>query len=151
MSDSMGSTLETARPYLLSFVCALAGLAVFDGGASNLPVFFVGVSFLVLAVVAFPPIRNRLEDRQSVTKFGRVRETDETVVDATDVPCAACARPVETGVERTFRERWFVAGIVLLSDEKGSNCYCRSCARGDPFTEREVGDELEDREKEPEF
>lgn len=159
--------VRTAGSLVLSFACALAGLAIFDGGVSSLPVFFVGVTFVALALYAFPPIRKRLEGRTSVTKFGRVRSTDAAVVDAPDVPCTACARPVETGVERTFHETVYVAGVPLLNDEKGSNCYCRSCAQGDPFTEhgageanRQVGkadhevrdeqDEPENREKEPE-
>ena len=153
--------VRTAGSLVLSFVCALAGLAIFEGGASSLPIFFVGVTLIALALFTFPPIRKRLEGRKSVTKFGRVRSTDAAVVDAPGVPCAACARPVETGVERTFHETVYVAGVPLLSDEKGSNCYCRACAQGDPFTERRVGeadrevedeqDEPENREKEPEF
>lgn len=148
-SDVDDTRLRTAGSVVLSFVCALAGLGIFNDGASSLPEFFVGVTFIAIALFAFPPIRRRLENREAVTKFGRVRSTDEAVVDAPDVPCTACARPVENGVERTFHETFYVAGIPILRDEKGSNCYCRSCAQGDPFTDHEVGDE--DREKEPEF
>ncbi|WP_132061345.1 zinc-ribbon domain-containing protein [Halorussus amylolyticus] len=137
--DGDGSTLGTAGSVALSFFCALAGLAILSG-VSSIPAFFVGVTFIATALFAFPPMRERLQDREAVTKFGRARSTDEKVVNAPDVPCTACSRPVEHGVKRTFNEKYFVAGVPLVTEEKGENCYCRACAQGDPFTEGTVSD-----------
>jgi len=128
------SLVENPGSVVLSFFSALIGLAIL-GDVSGLASFFVGVTFLFLALFAFPPIRRRLEEREAVTKFGRVRSTDEEVIDAPDVPCTACSRPVETGVKRTFKETLYVVGVPVTTEKKGENCYCRPCAQGDPFTE----------------
>ncbi|WP_135807289.1 zinc ribbon domain-containing protein [Halorussus marinus] len=138
--DASGDDLVSdPASYFLSFLCAIFGFAVL-GDAVALPAALFGVTCLAVALFAFPPFRKRFADRESVTTFGRVRSTDEEVVEAPDVPCTACSRPVGTGVKRTFGETLYVAGLPISTDEKGENWYCRSCAQGDPFTGGEVGD-----------
>jgi len=136
-SDDIDAPETTAGNVVLSFFAALIGFGILSGVAS-LPAFFVGVSSLLLALYALPPIRERVHDRESVDTFGTVRSTDETVVEAPDTPCTACSRPVDTGVKRTFHETYYLAGLPISREEKGENHYCRSCAQGDPFTENDV-------------
>jgi len=134
-----GSIVSNPGSLVLSTLCALVGAAVL-ADAAGLASVALGVGFLAVALFAFRPFRDRFAERESVTTFGRVRGTDESVVDAPDVPCAACSRPVGTGVRRTFEETLYVAGFPIATDEKGQNCYCRSCAQGDPFTGGAFGD-----------
>ncbi|WP_435179054.1 zinc ribbon domain-containing protein [Halorussus sp. AFM4] len=134
--DSRSDDSLTANPGVLvaSVVFGLMGIGLM-GDAEGIAGFLVGLALLAGALLVLPPVRKRLADRKSVTTFGRVRTTDEAVVDAPDVPCTACSRPVGTGVRRTFSEKLFVAGVPVAVDEQGENCYCRSCAQGDPFTD----------------
>lgn len=97
-----------------------------------------GVCLFVAAGLALPPVRRRLARRRSVTTFGRVRETDERVVEEPQTPCSACASPVNTGVERTYGTRSYIAGVPIYTDEHGENVYCRSCANGDASGTRET-------------
>ncbi|MFC4449878.1 zinc ribbon domain-containing protein [Halorussus aquaticus] len=136
-AESDDSLLANPGRLLASVFFALVGFSIL-GDVTGIASLFLGISLLAAALVVLPPVQRRLENREAVTKFGRVRVTDEAVVDAPDVPCAACARPVGTGVERTFSEKFFVAGVPLSVEEKGSNCYCPSCARGDPFTNDDI-------------
>ncbi|NHN58397.1 MULTISPECIES: zinc ribbon domain-containing protein [Halorussus] len=132
--ESDDSLLGNPGSLVTSVVLALVGLGML-GDATGVKTVFIGLALLAGALLALPPVRRRLEEREEVTKFGRVRTTDEEVVDAPDVPCTACSRPVGTGVRRTFAEKLFVAGVPVAVDERGENCYCRSCAQGDPFTD----------------
>lgn len=149
--ESSDSTARTAGNVAASFFCALIGLSILGGGVSSIPAFFVAVTFLMLALYAFPPVRERLHERRSVTTFGSVRSTDEEIVSAPDVPCTACSSPVETGVKRTFHETFYFAGFPVSRDEEGTNHYCQSCAQGDPFTSGGVDAEREDDDLDTEF
>lgn len=142
--NSTNSGNVNARNVAASVLFALVGIAILDG-VGSFAAAFLGISFILAALFTFPPTRKRFEDRQSITTFGRAHSTDETVATAPAVPCTACSRPVGTGVKRTYRERTYVAGIPITTNEEGENVYCRSCANGDPFTA--TGDEA-DREKE---
>ncbi|WP_158057499.1 zinc ribbon domain-containing protein [Halorussus halophilus] len=135
---------------LLSIFVALVGVGFVTSGGS---VFAVGFGFvlLALAVGLFEPVRERLGDRKPITTFGPGHETTQEVVREPDVPCTACARPVNTGVKRTYRKRRYVAGVPVATSEEGENYYCRSCANGDPFTGDFDDEEREDREKTREF
>ncbi len=139
--DDADESETTAGSVVLSFFAALIGFGILSGGVSSLVGFFVGVSSLLLALYALPPVRERLHDRESVDTFGPIRSTDEEVVDAPETPCTACSRPVDTGVKRTFHETFYLAGVPISREEKGQNHYCRSCAQGDPFTENDVEDD----------
>jgi len=108
------------------------------GSATDVPGVLIAGVFLLLALYSFSPFRARLRERESVDTFGWVRSTDEWVVDAPDTPCNVCSRPVGTGVARTFHETFYVAGLPITRNEKGTNGYCRSCAQGDPFTASDV-------------
>ena len=132
--ESDDSLLGDPGSLVAGVVLALVGLGMLSD-AEGVTSVFVGLALLAGALLVLPPVRRRLEQREELTKFGRVRTTDEEVVDAPDVPCTACSRPVGTGVKRTFAEKLFVAGVPVAVDERGENCYCRSCAQGDPFTD----------------
>lgn len=150
--DPSDSTDLTVKNVGASFLSALIGLSILSGGVSSIPGFFVGVSFLMLALYAFPPVRERIHERQSVTTFGPMRSTDEEIVNEPDKPCSACSSPVNTGVKRTFHETFYVAGFPLSRDEEGTNYYCQSCAQGDPFTNERLGTEdSEDEDLDTEF
>ncbi|NEU56800.1 zinc ribbon domain-containing protein [Halorussus sp. MSC15.2] len=136
-AESDDSLLANPGRLVASVFLALVGFSIL-GDVSGVVSLVLGISLLAAALVVLPPVQRRLEDREAVTKFGRARVTDEAVVEAPEVPCAACAHPVGTGVERTFSEKFFVAGVPLSVEEKGSNCYCPSCARGDPFTNDDI-------------
>jgi len=109
------------------------------GSATDVAGVLIAATFLLLALYSFSPFRARLRERESVDTFGWVRSTDECVVDAPDTPCNVCSRPIGTGVGRTYHETFYVAGLPITRNEKGTNGYCRSCAQGDPFTESDVG------------
>jgi hypothetical protein len=145
-TDASNSRDVTAKNVAVSVFLALVGIAILDG-VGSVAALFLGVTFVLAALFTFPPTRERFEDRKPVTTFGRAHSTDEEVVTAPDQPCTACSRPVGTGVKRTYRERTYVAGIPITTNEEGENVYCRSCANGDPFTTT-TGDDGADREKE---
>ena len=132
--ESDDSLLGDPGSLVTGIVLALVGLGMLSD-AEGVTTVFIGLALLAGALLVLPPVRRRLEQREEITKFGRVRTTDEEVVDAPDAPCTACSRPVGTGVKRTFAEKLFVAGVPVAVDEQGENCYCRSCAQGDPFTD----------------
>lgn len=149
--DRAGHAEEPAEPpgsIAGAAFLALIGFAAL-GSATDLAGVFIAGIFLLLALHSFSPFRARFRERESVDTFGWVRSTDEVVVDAPNAPCAACSRPVGTGVARTFHETLYVAGLPITRDEKGTNGYCRSCAQGDPFTESDVG--ASEREAEIEY
>lgn len=90
-------------------------------------------AFLFVAGGAFlPPLRRRLRERRPVSTTGRVRSTEERVLRDPNRACTVCAEPVEEGVERRYREEFFLAGIPLFTTEAGSNPYCRACATDEP-------------------
>ncbi|MFC6906116.1 zinc ribbon domain-containing protein [Halalkalicoccus tibetensis] len=95
----------------------------------------IGLICLLGAVAVLPPARRRLAARRSVGTFGRVRGTDERVIERPETPCSACASPIEQGVERRYGERTYLAGIPLWTHEHGRNAYCRRCAAGDSSDE----------------
>ena len=140
-----------AKSVAVSVILGVVGIAILEG-VSSFAVAFLGIAFVLAALFTFPPTRRRLRDRTSVTTFGRAQSTDETAVTETDEPCTACSRPVETGVKRTYRERTYVAGIPITTNEKGENVYCRTCASGDPFSVTgDAGTETEAEKEETEF
>ncbi|WP_115862365.1 zinc ribbon domain-containing protein [Halorussus litoreus] len=137
-ADHADEPVETPGSIAGAAFLALIGFTVL-GSATDIPGVFLAGVFLLLSLYSFPPFRARFRERKSVTTFGWVRSTDEWVVDAPDTPCNVCSRPIGTGVGRTFHETFYVAGLPITRDEKGTNGYCRSCAQGDPFTESSVG------------
>jgi predicted nucleic acid-binding Zn ribbon protein len=91
-----------------------------------------GLVALAAGLYVFPPARRRLARRYPVTKNGKVRTTDETIVSAPETPCVVCGRPVEDGIKRTFREELAVAGVPIATTRGGENHYCDACAMVDP-------------------
>ncbi|WP_128478124.1 zinc ribbon domain-containing protein [Halorussus pelagicus] len=110
----------------------------------------LAVVFLLGAVASIPLAMQFAPGFESPTTFGRRQTTDEEIVDEPNRPCSACARPVGTGVRRTFAEKRYVAGIPVETLSEGENIYCRACANGDPFV-RERDDDETGPEREREF
>jgi hypothetical protein len=139
------SAVGVAVGLMLVSVFALVGLLLLWVTSSFVPTAIASV-FLLLAVASIPFSTQFVPGFESPTTFGRHRTTDEAVANAPNTPCTVCARPVGTGVRRTFAEKRYVAGIPVETITEGENCYCRSCANGNPFEA-----DLEGRDKSVEF
>lgn len=130
-ASAVASTLSFVAAALLAWI----GVTIFMGLSVGLTV--LGACLFVAAGLGLPSVRRRLGTRRSLTTFGRVRETDERIVNRPRTPCSACASPVNTGVERTYGARLYIAGVPVSTHQDGTNVYCRSCANGDaPESER---------------
>ncbi|UPV73636.1 zinc ribbon domain-containing protein [Halorussus limi] len=146
---------------LLSAVGVAAGLTLglclaFVGAVlllvtSSLAPTAVAAACLLAAAASIPLSAQFAPGTESPTTFGRRRTTDEEVVDAPNRPCSACARPVGTGVRRTFTEKRYLAGIPVETLNEGENVYCRACANGDPFVRERVEGDENSRKSEREF
>lgn len=101
-----------------------------------------GAAVALAGVGHLPPVRRRLEVRRSFTTNGRHRRVDERSIAGATEPCTCCAGPVARGVERTYRDAYYVLGVPLSTNVEGHNVYCRACANGD-LTRRD--DEDDDR------
>ncbi|MFC7080591.1 zinc ribbon domain-containing protein [Halorussus caseinilyticus] len=139
------SAVAVAAGLTLGVSTALAAVLLLWVTSSLVPT-LLAVTFLLTTVASVLFSAQFVPGVESPTTFGRRRRTDEEVVTEPTTPCSACARPVGTGVKRTFTEKRYVAGIPVETLETGENSYCRACANGDPF----VGNVADDREKERE-
>ncbi|WP_276300659.1 zinc ribbon domain-containing protein [Halorussus lipolyticus] len=142
------SAIGVAGGLTLAATFALAGLLLL-WVTSSLVMTGLSLAFLLAGLVSVPFGTQFAPGFESPTTFGRRRTTDSTVANAPNRPCSACSRPVGTGVRRTYAECRYVAGIPVETLNEGENCYCRTCANGDPF-ERNAGNR-EEREKSAEF
>lgn len=133
-TDLDRDVLDWGLSALLTMFLLFLGLMLLMMGGS-IAAGVVGLACLLGAVAVLPPARRRLAARRSIGTFGRVRGTDERVIERPETPCSACASPVEQGVERRYGERTYLAGIPLWTHEHGRNAYCRRCAAGDSSDE----------------
>jgi len=117
---------------LLGLFLLLLGVLFVVSDPVDLTAWVLGLAFLAAGAYVFPPLRRRLTRRHPVTKTGKVRTTDETIVSAPETPCVVCGRPVENGIRRTFREELALAGFPIATTRDGENHYCDSCAMVDP-------------------
>jgi hypothetical protein len=129
----------------LASLFALVGVLLLWVTSSLVPT-AIALVLLLAGLVSVPLGTQFAPGFESPTTFGRHRTTDERVANAPNTPCVACSRPVGTGVRRTFVKKRYVAGVPVETINEGENCYCRSCANGEPF-EADLGD----REKSVEF
>jgi hypothetical protein len=129
----------------LASVFAVVGILLLWVTSSLVPT-AIALAFLLTGLVSVPLGTQFAPGFESPATFGRHRTTDEAVANAPRTPCTACARPIGTGVRRTFVKKRYFAGIPVETINEGKNCYCRSCANGEPFEA-----DLEDREKSVEF
>lgn len=138
--DSTGwtaaSAVGVAAGLSLAVALAVAGLLVL-WLSSSLALTGVGFALWLAGVAAVPLSTQFAPGFESATTFGRKRTVDERVVEAPDTPCSACARPVETGVARTFAEKRYLAGIPVRTENEGENSYCRACANGEAVSAAE--------------
>ncbi|UPV99682.1 zinc ribbon domain-containing protein [Halorussus gelatinilyticus] len=148
---TLKSAVGVAAGLTLGFCLALVATLLLWVTSSLVPTVIAGAC--LLAALASIPLSTQLAPGfESPTTFGRRRTTDERVVDEPTRPCSACARPVGTGVRRTFAEKRYLAGIPVETLHEGENTYCRACANGDPFVREGVGESDENgRESEREF
>lgn len=107
-------------------VVLLSTAAAVVTGVSPLATAALGLA-LVLGGLLFPPVRRRLAARESATKFGRHR-TLATAPAGEAASCIACGKSARGGLERTYAERFYLAGVPLRTFEAGSNSYCHRCA-----------------------
>lgn len=131
------AAMDWAFSLLVSVSLLFLGVTLLLSGAS-VTAAAVGLICLTGAVFVLPPTRRRLAARRSVDTFGRIRETDERVVEQPETPCSSCATPVDRGVERRYGERTYVAGIPFYTRERGRNAYCQDCASGESFDRNET-------------
>ncbi len=149
---TLKSAVGVAAGLTLGFSLALVAMLLLWVTSSLVPTLIAGAC--LLAALASIPLSTQLAPGfESPTTFGRRRTTDERVVEEPTRPCSACARPVGTGVRRTYAEKRYVAGIPVETLEEGENTYCRACANGDPFVGERVGERTNERgdEREREF
>ncbi|MFC4542349.1 zinc ribbon domain-containing protein [Halosolutus amylolyticus] len=121
--------LTAAVCWLVTAVLAGVGLLV-SAATVSLVLFAFASLFAIGGLAALPSVRRRLDRRHPVTATGRIRSVDERAVVAPDRPCAACADPVDRGVERTYREDVCLFGLPLSMSD-GTNYYCRRCANAE--------------------
>lgn len=125
---------RNALGWFVGIAClVMAGLFALMGVLSGILSIVLALFVFLLVtfgVIALPPVQHRVRRRHSVTTNGRTRTVDERAVTAPEEPCTTCSRPVDPGVERTYRESFCVLGLPLTTDE-GKNYYCRDCATAD--------------------
>jgi hypothetical protein len=127
--DTTDGTAAT-RSYVAGALLVVFAVGLITSGPLNPVALTMGLLALGGAAWVFPPARRRIENRHPVTTFGHTRSTEETVITDPGTPCVACASSVESGVERTYRAEYAVAGVPLATTETGTNVYCRDCASG---------------------
>ncbi|WP_222918802.1 zinc ribbon domain-containing protein [Natrinema sp. SYSU A 869] len=90
----------------------------------------LGLILAVAGTSVLPSVSRRLEARHSVLTNGRTHTVDERTVVAPETPCAACAGPIDRGLERTYRAEFCVLGVPVTATD-GRNYYCRQCANAE--------------------
>ncbi|WP_128477303.1 hypothetical protein [Halorussus pelagicus] len=102
--------------------------------------------FLALGVSVHPGLRDRIERRHGIGRFGRATTVDQRVVRPHEThpeQCVRCGAGVERGVVRRYREEYVLAGVPVLTASAGRNSYCAECALDElstPETE-DLGDD----------
>lgn len=107
-------------------LCWLFALALVLEG--SLLVSGFGVVLFVTGAAMIPSMRRRIRERDTITTNGRTRSITEERVQTPERPCVVCHRSFETGIERTYRERFRLLGVSLVTTESGTNYYCPDCA-----------------------
>lgn len=124
-TDTTTNRLSVPRIFAVG-CCWLVALALLLEG--SLLVSGFGALLFVTGAAMLPSIRRRIRKREPITTNGRTRSITEERVRAPDRPCGVCHRSFETGIERTYRERFRLLGISLVTTERGTNYYCPDCA-----------------------
>lgn len=130
---------SSVRPYIIGSALLLIGISIIAAVPFSPIGLVMGLLFLSGAAWSFPPTKRRLKNRHPVTRFGSVRSTDEKTITDADRPCVICGSPIETGIKRSYREEYAVAGIPLFTTETGENNYCQECNSGDTNYMGDVG------------
>lgn len=125
-SGSPGTLLKRLALWIFGLIFLLAGI-----GALLEPSPGAGVVLLLVGLLALPPVHSLIGRDASIDTFGSRRIVEERAVTDADRPCAACARPVEEGVERTRVEQFLVFGGAVSYTVQGQSTYCSECARGE--------------------
>ncbi|SIR16055.1 zinc-ribbon domain-containing protein [Haladaptatus litoreus] len=127
-------TLQSAAAFVVSsvlgFFATILGLIIMLINVGS-GIFLFGAVFFILGLILLLLAPQHVPGFKSLTTFGTVRSTDEKVISEPTAPCTICSGPVGTGVERTFSEKEYFAGMPVTTVNKGENKYCRSCASGD--------------------
>lgn len=123
-----GIDLPTVGGLVVGFLgLSLAATLFALGEASLLVALLLLTTFVLLGVTA----RSRSDHTESLTTFGRKRTLSEQSLGDVPEACADCGDVILDGVERTFAERTYVAGVPVRTHETGTNRYCGDCANDD--------------------
>jgi predicted nucleic acid-binding Zn ribbon protein len=117
--------------YVIGSILLLIGVGTIVSAPLSIVAVIFGLLMLSGAAWAFPPTRQRLKNRHPVTEFGPVRSTDAETVSDPGRPCVICGSAIESGIKRSYREEYVIAGIPLFTTETGENHYCEECNTGD--------------------
>lgn len=134
-SDTTNAVLSYLAGGLVGFL-AIWFLFIGIVGTPAPVVGVLGVLFALGGLSILPPVRQRLDRRHPVTKFGRRKSVDHRVVHPTegyDDPCVVCGRQGRSGLRRRRRDETVVAGVPLLTHKLDHNYYCEQCATTDLF------------------
>lgn len=114
---------------------SVVGTAIGDptnSGFIALPLLLLfSLLLITFGVFVNPRFRRRLNRRQTITRFGRVRSVDRRVLHATEnrsERCVECGTRTTEGVIRRYREEFVVAGVPIYTLSEGKNYYCPDCA-----------------------
>jgi len=138
--DSFGPAITLAFAVSLTWFGGLLLIVVGASVGSSLGAVFVlcGLFCMLLGASIVPPVKQRLEQRHSPLKNGRVRSVDERIINEPETPCAGCFDAVGRGIERSYCEEFVLLGVPLTQN-KETNCYCRACANGEVTAEEQPG------------
>lgn len=118
--------------WLLGGIVILVSLGeITSPGGNPLTSILTGLVFLLLGALALPPVHQRLgsfDRRHSLTTFGQTKSVENYPVSRYEGSCAVCDGPVESGSRREYAKELVAFGVVLSTDESGSNVYCQRCA-----------------------
>lgn len=126
-------------------VSLLSMAATVVAGISPFVTIVLALALVLGGLLLFVPVQRRLGARESATTFGRHRTLVTEPADGT-ASCIACGNSAGGGLERTYAERFYLAGVPLRTFEEGSNSYCHRCA-----VEEDIGESPASKEPMREF
>ncbi|SEO83564.1 zinc-ribbon domain-containing protein [Halogranum amylolyticum] len=147
VDDATGGATSLDYPTLAGVIACFIGFALVTRLVRQWSFVLLAVLLLVTTLASVGALAaRRVDDRQSPTTFGRKRTVTEREVNDRSLSCAVCDSPLSDGVERTFAERTYLAGLPVRTHESGTNRYCRRCTSDEERARDADGDRERDRE-----
>ncbi|ELZ44869.1 hypothetical protein C463_07932 [Halorubrum californiense DSM 19288] len=133
--------METATAYVLTALLLLIGgwIGVMAATSGSPPAALIGLAFAGLGLGVAPPVRQRLDRRHGITKFGRQKTVDHRIVrppESVDEPCVVCGEAFQRGLVSRRRDETVVAGVPVRTHSIRHNHYCVDCAQSELFGDR---------------